>query len=488
MVALVVITAVGLCARLYGLTGYGLWFDEAYHIELVKLPSVWAMLDAVLSNPPSDPLYVLLLRPWAQVFGTDAAAVRVLSVLVGTATVPATFLLGRYSMNQISGLIGALFFAVSPYAIEFGQEAALYTLAAFLTTLTLALGWRWLNTRRGLVVYVIAGGLAIYSHYVVAAIIILFVGFTLIFEIRERETQRRWLAANGLILLTWVPWLTALLLHWFGTELPRATIKHPATIDEVVGGLIQFTSGTASLQQSHRLLQISGLALALVFIVIGWVLASGKSKRSYLTMVCLFSTLYIAPALVSIVNGMWLFVPHFMLFLLPMIFVCFAAGLWLLLENRASMRRLLALTALTSWMAVQVWGIVLFNRFPPHGADGLQELAANIVAQGNPSQAVFVTPPALMPMLSQYYPGNLTGLPEDFDLRRVYIPFDGPDWYARSRQIIEKVRKSSDAFWLVYRPELDEGGRLLSDLRGRFTLKLEQNYQFSSLYLFSTVP
>ena len=32
--------------------------------------------------------------------------------------------------------------AVSPYAVEFGQEAALYTLAALTTTAALAAGWR----------------------------------------------------------------------------------------------------------------------------------------------------------------------------------------------------------------------------------------------------------------------------------------------------------------------------------------------------------
>jgi predicted membrane-bound mannosyltransferase len=54
--ALAAIMLVGLAIRLYGLTSYGIWFDESYHIALVQLPSVGAMLDAVLSNPPSDPL------------------------------------------------------------------------------------------------------------------------------------------------------------------------------------------------------------------------------------------------------------------------------------------------------------------------------------------------------------------------------------------------------------------------------------------------
>src|SRR5215210_1231254 len=62
--ALAAITALALSVRLYGLTSYGIWFDESYHVALVKLPDVPTMLDAVLSNPPSDPLYSLALRTW----------------------------------------------------------------------------------------------------------------------------------------------------------------------------------------------------------------------------------------------------------------------------------------------------------------------------------------------------------------------------------------------------------------------------------------
>ena len=67
--ALAAITLMGLAVRLWDLTNFGVWFDEAYHVQLVRLPMVGDMLNAVLSNPPSDPLYVLLLRPWVALFG-----------------------------------------------------------------------------------------------------------------------------------------------------------------------------------------------------------------------------------------------------------------------------------------------------------------------------------------------------------------------------------------------------------------------------------
>jgi 4-amino-4-deoxy-L-arabinose transferase-like glycosyltransferase len=484
------ITLLGLAVRLYGLTSYGLWFDEAYHVELVRLPDVWVMLDAVLSNPPSDPLYVLILRPWVALFGPEAGSIRALSVVFGTATIPATFMLGRYALGIAAGLWGALFFALSPYAIELGQEAALYALAALLTTLALAGGWHWARTGRGMSAYIVAGVLAIYSHYVVAVILMLFAALLLTYLGRDRRERGRWVLANGIVFAAWVPWLVALMLHWLASDLPRAALRHPATPQEVVGALIQFTSGTASLHQGERWLMLAGLASTAVLLLAGWWSGSRAVRHALLLMLALFAVVFAVPAIVSAASGMWLFVSHFMLFLLPALFVCIASGMPSIRSAGPVVWRLAAVGALATWLGVQAWGIVLYNRYPPHGADGLRELAAHVASEHRLDEAVFVTPPALMPTLAQYYKGELTGLPEDFDLRRVYIPYDPSDWHDRSTVIMTATLAApgQQRFWLVYRPELDGGGRLLSELRERHTLVSEQHYDYADLFLFGVAP
>src|SRR5262249_45820420 len=143
------------------LTDYGIWWDEAYHIQLVQLPTVGAMLDAVLSNPPSDPLYVLILRGWVGLFGHGDGAVRLLSVGFSTATLPATYWLGRRLAGRAAGLGAAGLLAVAPYALELGQEAALYALAALAATLALAAGWQWRTTGQGAGRYLLLGCVAV---------------------------------------------------------------------------------------------------------------------------------------------------------------------------------------------------------------------------------------------------------------------------------------------------------------------------------------
>ena len=481
------ITLLGLAVRLYGLTSYGMWFDEAYHVQLVRLPTVGAMLEAVLSNPPSDPLYVLVLRGWTAFFDTGDASIRIPSVIFGTATIPATYWLGRLVAGRPAGILGALFFAISPYAVEFGQEAALYGLAAMLTTLALAGAWRWLKSGSGMWSYVLLGVLAIYSHYVVAVILFLVMAF-LLPPFHRIGARGKWLFANGLVLLAWLPWLVALIIFWLNSALPRAALHHAATLQEVIGALVQFTSGTASLQQGVYPLWILGLLGGALLLGGGLFAARRTARWGVYPLLLISGLIFIAPAITSALTGRWLFVPHFMLFLLPTIFVCLASSIYIAVERRTPFLRAIVVGIALIWVGAQVWGLALYYRYPPHGADGLRELAGLLARQVQPEDKVFVTPPALTPTLQQYFSGNQIGLPEDFDLRRVYIPYNAEDWHARSLARIDEQLSAEriERIWLIYRPELDKGGWLLNELQERYSGIMQHAEEYATLYLFDT--
>jgi 4-amino-4-deoxy-L-arabinose transferase-like glycosyltransferase len=532
----------GLSIRLYGLTAYGIWFDEAYHIALVQQPTVGAMLDAVLSNPPSDPLYVLVLRGWVGLFGSADGAVRLLSVGFSTATLPAAYALGRVLAGQGAGLLGALLLALSPYAVELGQEAALYALAALTTTLALAAGWHWFRTGRGGALYVLVGIVAIYSHYVVAAILAGFAVLALLPAAGPRRVNGRiWSGAHGLIGAAWLPWLGALVVHWLDNAQPRATIQHPATVGEVYGALVQFSSGSAVLLQGRVLLLVPGLLAGAGLLALGWWAGRRADRRGLRLLVVLSALIFLLPALLSALTGRWLFVPHFMLFLLPALFVVLAAGVggwglgvggvrstryegWVVGDARSGIRdqgsgirdqptasrephiirntqyavtttppvsrftfhvsRLAGLILLLVWGAVQVGGLVLYNRYPPHGADGLRDLAATLRAAVAPGEAVLVTPQVLTVTLRQYYPGVLRGLPEEFDLREIYPPYQPDEWQAQMRTAFAEAG-SPDRFWLVYRGELDNGGAFLREVQSRYRQVRQTTYPYATLYQFA---
>jgi 4-amino-4-deoxy-L-arabinose transferase-like glycosyltransferase len=509
--ALAAIVLLGLGVRLWWLTDYGVWFDEAYHVQLVRLPTVGAMLDAVLSNPPSDPLYVLLLRPWTAMFGYGDAAIRLLSVIFSTATLPVTYWLGRVLLDYRAGLLAALFLAISPYAVEFAQEAALYALASLTTTAALAAGWRWRATgnRRDAMLYVAVGTVAVYSHYVVAVILTLFSLLALMPRTGPRQvTIRAWVLSHTAILAAWLPWLITLLVHWLNAAVPRATLRHQATLSEIGGALTQFSSGTAALLRGVRPLEWAGLLVGGVLILLGWAAGRLAERRGLRLVLAISSLVFLLPALASAITGLWLFVPHFMLFLLPALFVVLAGGSLLLwkppdkltaetpgteraMGSRAIRNTQYAISSrvtfpalFVGWLVIQALGLMLYYLHPPHGADGLRELAATLRTEAKPGDVVLVTPPALTPSLKQYYDGPLRGLPSDFDLRAVYLPYEPEQWQAGLTSTFEISIAGHRRFWLVYRSEWDAGGRFLGSVKERFKETTYRRYEFAELYLF----
>jgi hypothetical protein len=145
-----------------------------------------------------------------------------------------------------------------------------------------------------------------------------------------------------------------------------------------------------------------------------------------------------------------------------------------------------AITLLGLWLVAQVWGLALYYRHPPHGTDGLRELAATINHYALPGDIVLITPPILTPSLRQYYDGPTKGLPQDFDVAAVYAPYAIKDWHPSVMAAFEEAVHGRRRFWLVYRPEKDHGGRFLSEVQRRYRTIRHQTYAFADLYLFES--
>jgi 4-amino-4-deoxy-L-arabinose transferase-like glycosyltransferase len=516
------ITLLGFGIRLVGLTDHGVWFDEAIYVSYVRLPDVVSMLDALLTSPPCTPLYMLLLDRWVDLFGSGDFSIRFLAVLLSTATLPATYWLGRLLAGSGAGLLGALLLALSPYALELGQEAAPYVLASFTTTLALALGWRWRATGRGGWWYVLIGVVAGYSHYVFPAILAGFTVLALLPAAGPRRLGRRaWLAGNAAIGLAWLPWLAAMAVYWIASPVPRVALPQLVTEREVIGALVQFSSGSAVLLTSQPVLRVGGLAAGAVLLLAGWLAGASPARRGLRVVIVLSAVIFLAPAVISAATSLWIFVPHFMIFLLPALCVVLAAGvLWLIgalpsssvlppeqnntetfpphpvLSRRERvddqptahgprpLRLALGLGVLAVWLAVHAAGVVWDHRYPPHGADGLRELAATLRQEARPGEAVLVTPPVLDPTLRQYYPGTIRGLPSDFNLWQIFIPYEPVRWNADSLAALEAAGPHV-RFWLVYLPQLDAGGAFLAEVRRRYREVRQEPYPYATLYLFA---
>ncbi len=125
----------GLAIRLIGIGHQSLWIDEAFSIQSSQRP----LLDVVLLQDPTPPLYYLCLHFWMKLTGNGAAMVRVLSAVFGSLSIPAIYFLASKILNKKTGIVSALLLAVSPVNIYLSQLTRTYSLLTLLSIISMYL-------------------------------------------------------------------------------------------------------------------------------------------------------------------------------------------------------------------------------------------------------------------------------------------------------------------------------------------------------------
>ena len=164
--ALAAITVAGAVLRFATLGVQSYWLDEAATVNLLH-KSFGSMLSGVVSGESTPPLYYVFAWLWAKVFGTGEAGLRSFSALLGTATIPLAFVLGRRVGGATAGLISAALCAFNPLLVWYSQEARSYALLVLLSGLTLLSMLDVLErpTGRRLALWAAAAIAALATHY-----------------------------------------------------------------------------------------------------------------------------------------------------------------------------------------------------------------------------------------------------------------------------------------------------------------------------------
>jgi mannosyltransferase len=164
--ALALACAAGAVLRFATLDLQSLWYDEAVTAHLLRM-SLSGMLHAIPDSESSPPLYYLLAWIWTHPFGTGEVGLRSLSALLGTATIPVAWALGRRLGGDRAGLFAAAIVAVNPLLVWFGQEARAYALLVLLAALSALLWLRALERPSAgrAATWALLGALALATHY-----------------------------------------------------------------------------------------------------------------------------------------------------------------------------------------------------------------------------------------------------------------------------------------------------------------------------------
>ncbi len=133
MINLILTALTGFLVRMFRITE-SFWHDEAIGISIVERYSLQEIISNYLPLDNHPPLYYLTLDIWTNIFGYSELWIRLLSVFLGIGTIVLVY----YIYQEISGkksVLASLLLAISPLFIYFTQEARMYSMAAFFTSL-----------------------------------------------------------------------------------------------------------------------------------------------------------------------------------------------------------------------------------------------------------------------------------------------------------------------------------------------------------------
>ena len=217
--------------RLLRLGDQSLWYDEGVTWMLSRM-----QLSALISWTAADiqpPLYYLLIWATDILFDDSEWSLRLPSVFFSVLTIPLLYILGRFlfsprdNIDQTAGLFGrmvplgaAALLVISPLMVYYSQEARMYTLLAFESTLASYLLLKILHPSRPKrpfrdpLLYAIITAAALYTHYFAVFLLIahgIYAALILWQRHFSRDLLLRLLLAFGGSLLLFAPWLPILL-------------------------------------------------------------------------------------------------------------------------------------------------------------------------------------------------------------------------------------------------------------------------------------
>ncbi|HJW83300.1 MAG TPA: glycosyltransferase family 39 protein, partial [Anaerolineae bacterium] len=132
----VMITALAFALRLVNLARSDLTFDEAASALIARMPlseMIPYLLRAIHEHPPG---YYVLLSGWMRLVGDGEAMLRMLSVFVGTLSVPLMYRWAREALGAAGGLIAALILSLTPFHVYYSQDARMYPIVGALALLS----------------------------------------------------------------------------------------------------------------------------------------------------------------------------------------------------------------------------------------------------------------------------------------------------------------------------------------------------------------
>jgi len=212
---LLLLLALAAALRFFHIGTQSLWTDEVY--------SLWVIPggEGGLHHFFKGPLHAVLLLLWSIWGGYGDAWARSLSAVLGLATLPLLYILGRRLGGHAVGLTAAFLLAVSPFHVWYSQEIRNYSLLMLVAVLSQLCFLRVLDRgrRRDWVIYGLTVVIALLTNFA-GSFLPLGQGLYLLF--RRRDLLARFLLVQAMGVIALLPWLMNFSTRWSPEMIGRA--------------------------------------------------------------------------------------------------------------------------------------------------------------------------------------------------------------------------------------------------------------------------
>ncbi|MFN8473341.1 MAG: glycosyltransferase family 39 protein [Anaerolineae bacterium] len=435
---LVAVTLLAFGLRVAQLDAQGLWSDEFTSLERAGM----APLELLGKLPVEHvPLYFWLLHFWTLVVGSSDVALRFLSVIAGTLTVPLLYALARRLVAPTAAMLGAFLLAVNPFQVWYSQEARMYAMLATLGLLALwALDVALTEPKHrfpAAAVYVAACVAAMYAHYYGVLIPILGCLWTVARLVYPRPWRRSWawtlLLTNAAIALLCIPWL-ARVVHLGEYSSPLAPLSR-----DPLNFAAMYAFGTTLPDEAFLWLGIGATILGAVGLVS--LFRAGRARRDYAGFD--LAVIAVAVPLTLGVALLWrgsVFHPRYFIMAAPVYCLMLAQAILALYRRNVALGGVAALFL----VAGALYSLSLWYTNDEYAKSIDKSYMAFILDNGGPNDALLADGPRLG-YIERYGSDELDSV---VNLRgRVHQ--EGP---AAEMSAVEKAAAEHNLVWFVTRP------------------------------------
>lgn len=336
-----ILMAIALAVRLYGLSDKPLWLDEIITQRRANLP-----IPELITNSLSHrhfPTYFLLVRAFDGPL-IDEWLLRLPSAFFGAVSVLMVALIGTEVRSRWTGIVAAGLMTVSPFEVQFSQEARSYALVSCLVLLAL---WGLVRIAQqaapespssnhsgsqvgGWLAFTI-GTIGALNVLLLGAIWLIMANLAAVAIFRHSGPKRlsfirKWALAQAIIVLAWIPGLVAMTMAVGGDPLrgfrwiPPTTLHHAWSVLSAV--YLFRPSNVITFELLPTSIPVFGLAIVILALMGAWQL---RSRPTMLAIIGLSGlAIPIAVVVISIFHP--ILVPRYLLLSTGPFFVLVAIG------------------------------------------------------------------------------------------------------------------------------------------------------------------